>query len=258
MKIVICIVVSAIVAAIAVIIFVFVLGAHDLVLCGDIPQKNNNQMYVTRVYTYDVDANSTLNQIIDTMNANTEGNINATEMAEILSQYQTVVYAPVFTYNMTQEADNTYVLTGSIYNGLDENGDPAETEYSYKDLTLTTSLASGKILAAENIYPDEIDEDDEPSFKERNNVIEPVILSNTEAVFAFTNSNSFRIVFVGKEDIPAEITLAYSFNVGSSNILNFSGSKDNVMGVTITGEFDSVGRLAPTIAMNRRIVEVQE
>lgn len=258
MKIVICIVISAIVAAIAVIIFVFVLGAHDLVLCGDIPQNTNNQMYVTRVYTYDVDANSTLTQIINTMNANSEGHINASEMAEILSQYQTVVYAPVFTYSMTQEANNTYVLTGSIYNGLDENGEPAETEYSYKNLTLSVGLNFGKILSVENIYPDELGEDEQPAFKERNNVLEPVIINDTEAAFAFTNSNTFRMVFVGKEDLPAEITLVYSFEVGSQNLLNFSGAKNNIMGVTITGGFDDVGRLAPTIAMNRRIVEVQE
>ena len=130
MKVVIGIVIAALVAAIAVILLVFVLRSHDLVLCGDIPQQSGgNQLYVTRVYTYDVDANSTLTQIIDKMNSNTEGNISATEMTEILSEYQTVVYAPVFTYTLTQEANNTYVLTGSVYNGLDENGDPADTEY---------------------------------------------------------------------------------------------------------------------------------
>lgn len=67
----------------------------------------------------------------------------------------------------------------------------------------------------------------------------------------------FTSLFTGKEDIPSEITLAYTFNVGAQSIFNFSGSKNNVMGVTIKGEFDDLGRLAPTIEMNRNIIEVE-
>ena len=258
MKVVIGIIIAALVAAIAAIFLFFVLRSHDLVLCGDIPQKDGNRMYITRVYTYDVDANSTLTQIIDKMNSNTEGNISATEMAEMLSEYQTIVYAPVFTYTLTQEADNTYVLTGSVYDGLDEDGESAETEYVYKDLTLTVGVSDGKVLAAQNIYPDDLEEDVEPEFKERKKVVDPVLVNEKEAAFLLSDCNSFRIVFTGKEEIPAEITLAYTFDVGSMNLLNFSGSKDNIMGVTIRGEFDDMGRLSPTIEMNRRIVEMEE
>ena len=256
MKVVIGIIIAALVAAIAAIFLFFVLRSHDLVLCGDIPQKDGNQMFVTRVYTYDVDANSTLTQIIDKMNSNTEGNIAAEEITAILSEYQTVVYAPVFTYTLTQEADNTYVLTGSVYDGLDEDGEPAETEYVYKDLSLTVGVSDGKVLAAQNIYPDDLEEDVVPEFKERKKVVDPVLVNEKEAAFLLDDCNSFRIVFTGKEEVPAEITLAYTFDVGSMNLLNFSCSKDNIMGVTIRGEFDDMGRLAPTIEMNRRIVEV--
>ncbi len=258
MKVVIGIIIAALVAAIAAVFLLFVLRSHDLVLCGDIPQKDGNQMYVTRVYTYDVDANSTLNQIIDKMNSNTEGQISAVEMTEILSEYQTIVYAPVFTYNLVQETDDTYVLSGSIYNGLDEDGEPSSTDYIYKDLTLTVNVSNGKVLAAQNVYPDELDEEGTPEFKERKKVIAPILLNDdTQVAYAFNDCNSFRIVFTGKEDIPSEITLAYTFNVGAQSIFNFSGSKNNVMGVTIKGEFDDLGRLAPTIEMNRNIIEVE-
>lgn len=259
MKVVIGIIIAALVAAIAAIFVLFVLQSHDLVLCGDIPQKSGNQMFTTRVYTYDVDANSTLTQIIDKMNSNTEGSISATEMAEILSQYQTVVYAPVFTYTLTQESANTYVLTGSVYNGITDDGEPAEpgdTEYVYKNLTLAVGITDGKILAAQNIYPEDLEEELVAEFVERKKVIDPVLVNEKEAAFAFKGCDSFRIVFTGKEGIPAEITLAYTFDVGSENLLNFSGSKGNIMGVTIRGEFDDMGRLSPTIQMNRRIVEV--
>lgn len=259
MKVVIGIIIAALVAAIAAVFVLFVLQSHDLVLCGDIPSKSGNQLYTTRVYTYDVDANSTLNQIIDKMNSNEEGNISATEMAEILSQYQTVVYAPIFTYTLTQESENTYVLTGSVYNGIMDDGAPAEdgdTEYIYKNLTLAVGVADGKILAAQNIYPEDLQDELVPEFVERKKVIDPLLVSDREAAFAFSGCNSFRVVFTGKEGIPAELTLAYTFDVGSENLLNFSGSKGNVMGVTIRGEFDDMGRLAPTIEMNRRIVEM--
>ena len=258
MKVVIGIIIAALVAAIAAIFLFFVLRAHDLVLCGDIPQRDGNNLYVTRVYTYDVDANSTLTQIIDRMNSNTEGNISADEMTEILSQYQTIVYAPIFAFTLTQEANNTYVLTGSAYNGWDENGEPAEkTEYVYKDLTLTVGVTEGKVLSAQNIYPDDLEEEVIPEFKERKKVVDPLLVNEKEAAFLMDGSNSFRIVFTGKEEIPVEIMLAYTFDVGSLNLLNFSGSKDNILGVTIRGEFDDMGRLAPTIEMNRRIIEME-
>lgn len=258
MKVVIGIIIAALVAAIAAVFLLFVLRSHDLVLCGDIPQKDGNQMYVTRVYTYDVDANSTLNQIIDKMNSNTEGQISATEMTEILSEYQTIVYAPMFSYELTQETDDTYILSGSIYNGLDENGEPASTDYVYKDLTMTVNISNGKVLAAQNVYPDELDEEGAPEFKERKKVVAPILLNDdTQVAYAFTDCSSFRIVFTGKEDIPSEITLAYTFDVGAQSIFNFSGSKGNVMSVTIKGEFDDMGRLDPVIEMNRNIIEVE-
>lgn len=262
MKIAIGIIIAALVAAIVAIFLLFVLRSHDLVLCGDIPQKNDNNMYVTRVYTYDVDANSTLTQIIDKMNSNTEGNISAVEMTEILSQYQTIVYAPVFTYTLTQEAPDTYVLTGSVFNGLDENGEPSSTDYIYKDLTLTVGVQNGsRILAAQNIYDDELAEEEEtvPEFKERKNVIAPLLFNgDTEAAFVFEDCSSFRIVFTCREDTPPELTLVYKFDVGAQNLLNFSGAKGNLMGISITSEFDDMGRLQPTIEMNRKIIEVDE
>lgn len=259
MKVVIGIIIAALIAAIAAVFLLFVLRSHDLVLCGDIPQKSGNQMYVTRVYTYDVDANSTLNQIIDKMNSDTEGQLTAEEMTEILSQYQTIVYAPMFSFQLTQEADNTYVLSGSVYNGLDEEGEPStSTEYIYKDLTLTMDVSNGKVLAAQNVYADELDEEGVPEFKERKKVIAPILLKDeTQVAYTFTDCNSFRIVFTGQEELPPEITLAYTFDVGAQSLLNFSGSKDNIMGVTIKGEFDDLGRLAPTIEMNRNIIEVE-
>lgn len=257
MKVVIGIIIAALVAAIAAIFLFFVLRSHDLVLCGDIPQRNGNQLFVTRVYTYDVDANSTLTQIIDTMNSNTEGQISADEMTEILSQYQTIVYAPIFSFTLTQEADNTYVLTGSAHNGWDENGEPAEkTEYVYKDLTLTVGVTEGKVLSAQNIYPDDLEDELVPEFKERKKVVDPVLVNDKEAAFLMEDTNSFRVVFTGKEDVPVEIMLAYTFDVGSMNLLNFSGSKNNILGATIRGEYDDMGRLTPTIEMNRLIVEM--
>lgn len=260
MKVAIGIIIAALIAAIAAIFLLFVMRSHDLVLCGDIPQQNGNQMYVTRVYTYDVDANSTLTQIIDKMNSNTEGHISAVEMTEILSEYQTVVYAPVFTYTLTQEGKNTFVLSGSVFNGLDENGEPSSTDYIYKDLTLTVGVTNGgKMLAAQNVYDDDINDEGKPEFRERKKVVEPLLFNDdTEAAFAFTDCSGFRIVFTSKDDIPPEITLVYKFNVGAQNLLNFSSSKNNIMAVTISGEYDDMDRLQAKIEMNRKIIEIEE
>ena len=259
MKVVIGIIIAALVAAIAAVFLIFVLRAHDLILCGDIPQTNGNQMYVTRVYTYDIDANTTLSQIVEKMNSKPEGSLSATEMTEILSEYQTIVYAPVFTYTLTQEAENTYVLSGMAYNGLNEDGEPSDTEYIFKDLTLTVGITDGQILAAQNVYSTDNEEEEVPVFKERSKVIDPVVTDNgKQAAFSVKESDGFRIVFTGKETIPPEITVAYTFDVDAQNIFNFSGSKNNVLGATIKGNFDDLGRLAPTIEMNRNVVEMEQ
>ena len=65
-------------------------------------------------------------------------------------------------------------------------------------------------------------------------------------------------MFTGKETIPPEITVAYTFDVDAQNIFNFSGSKNNVLGATIKGNFDDLGRLASTIEMNRNVVEMEQ
>lgn len=231
---------------------VFMLNAHDLVYCGDIKGENGSQCYVTRVYTADLNANETLSQIVSAMNQNESGNLTAEEMTTILATYQNVIYAPVFTLNLEQEDDRTFVLSGSVYNGLDGDGNPTEPDFRYKNLTLTAGIANGKVLAAQNVYSQDINEDGQYEFKARNNVVDPVLLDgNAGAAFSFTDCDSFRLVFTGVEEVPATIKLAFTYDVDAQNPLNFTSIRGGALGMTLTEAYDESGRLKPTVTLEK-------
>ncbi len=252
MKFVIGIILVAILIAGLALYLVLMMNSHDLVFCGDIPQTNANQVSVTRIYTADFNANETLSEIVNRMNSNESGSLTAEDLAEILATYQDVIYAPVFLFNLWQEDGNTFVLEGSVLNGIKESGEPTAPDFTYRNLTLNAGVSQGKLLAVQNVYSDNVDENGQPAFVERKNVVDPVLLDNdTSAAFAFKDCDGFRIVFTGVEGAPPSITLAYRYEVVAQNPLDFTNLRDGVLGVTITGEFDDRGELVPTINLER-------
>lgn len=252
MKIVIGIILIVLIMAGIGLYIVFMLNSHDLVYCGDIKGENGSQCYVTRVYTADLNANETLSQIVTAMNENENGNLTAEEMTTILATYQNVIYAPVFTLNLEQEDTNTFVLSGSVFNGLDGDGNPTEPDFRYKNLTLTAGVANGKVLAAQNVYSQDIDDDGEFEFKARNNVVDPVLLDgNAGAAFAFTDCDSFRLVFTGVDDVPATVKLAFTYDADAQNPLNFTSIRGGALGLQITEAYDEMGRLKPEVTLEK-------
>lgn len=247
----------------AIVLYVlFMLNTRSLIPCGDIAQSNGTNMSVTRVYTSDLSANATLTEIVNTMNENEDGNLTAETLTEILAVYQDITYAPVFTMDLEQADTNTFVLTGSVYNGIDEDGEPDEGDFRFRNLALTAGMAQGKILAAENVYSDQKDdEDEEPEFIERRNVVDPLILSDgAGAAFAFKDCDSFRLVFTNTSPAsnPPSITLAYTYDIVANNPLSFTTYKEGILGVVITVEYDDFGRLTPKIAVDRKNIIVEE
>ncbi len=252
MKFVIGIILVAILIAALALYLVLMMNSHDLIFCGDIPQENGSQMSVTRIYTAEFSANETLSEIVNRMNANESGTMTAEDLTEILATYQNIIYAPVFSFNMWQEDANTFVLEGSVFNGIDEEGQPASRDFTYKNLTLSAGVSQGKLLSAQNVYSDNVNEDGQLAFVERKNVVDPVLMDgDTMAAFAFRDCDSFRIVFTGVEGVPASITLAYKYEIVAQNPLDFTSLKDGSMGVTITANYDERGELTPDISMER-------
>lgn len=251
MKVAIGIILVAIVMAALVLYLVLIMNSHELAFCGDIPQTDGTNMSVTRIYTADFTANETLSEIVNRMNSSESGNMSAEELTEILATYQNISYAPVFRFNLAQEDNNTFVLTGSVYNGIDPEGMPTTPDFLYRNLTLTAGVPDGKMLAVQNIYSD-YDDDGQPSFKERKKVVDPVLMDNDQAAaFAFRECDSFRIVFTAIEGIPASITLAFEYEVVAQNPLDFTNLPNGKMGVTITAGYDDRGELTPEIEMER-------
>lgn len=253
MKIVLGIVLVTLVIAALGLYLVFMLNSHDLIYCGDIAQVSGNKMFITRVYTSDLNADETLSEIVSLMNDKEDGLITAEEMTEILATYQNIIYAPVVMMNLEQKDTNTFVLSGSVYNGLNEEGEPTEPDYQFKNLSLTAGLAAGEILAAENIYPVDEDADEaEPEFKERRSVVDPIIVNdNMGAAFAFRDCDSFRLIFRAVEENPASVTVALTYDVQAENPLNFTSLSDGAMGMTITATYDERGTLVPQLTMSR-------
>lgn len=244
-----------------VVYLLFMLNSRSLVPCGDIPQTTGSQMSVTRIYTSDLDANETLTQIVNMMNDKEDGTITAEDMTQILATYQSIIYAPVFQLNLEQEDTNTFVLTGSVYNGLDEDGEPTNPDFRYRNLAMTAGLAQGKFLAVENIYDEdkEIEEGADPEFLERRDVVDPIIVANgAGAAFSFRNCDSFRLVFKNTSEVnPPSIVLAYTYDIVADNPLNFTTLRQGLLGVEITVAYDNNGRLAPEIVVDRRNIYIE-
>lgn len=252
MKVVLGIIVLILVLAILGLFVFLVLSSSDLIYCGDLKGSSGNTQIVTRVYTADLNADETLSQIVAAVNDGESGNLTSEEMTEILATYQNIVYAPVFTFNLEKADANTFVLTGSVYNGIDGDGNPSEPDFYYKNLTLTAGVANGTVLAAQNIYSQDINENGEYEFIERQNVVDPVILDNgAGAAFAFRECDTYRMVFTRSEGRTASVTLGFTYEVVASNPLNFTSINDGALGVTVMESYDSYGRLVPEIRLEK-------
>lgn len=237
----------------------FMLNSHDLISCGDIVQGTGGQLSVTRIYTSDFNANETLSEIVNKMNDKEDGSITADEMTELLATYQNIIYAPVFTYTVTQEDTNTFTISGSIYNGLDEDGEPTTPDFMYKNLNMTAALPMGRILTAQNVYEIEENDNGDIEFVERKNVIDPIILEEgAGAAFSFKDCDSFRLVISGNANALPSITFAYTYDVVANNPLNFTSMKSALLGVNITIAYDDEGRLAPILEIDRKNIIVED
>lgn len=251
MKIVIGIILVAIVMAALILYLLLIMNSHDLAFCGDIQQTDGNNLSVQRIYTADFNANDTLSEIVNRMNSNENGNMSAEELTEILATYQNVIYAPVFLFNLSKEDENTFVLTGHVYNGINEAGEPTSPDFTYRNLTLTAGVADGKMLAVQNVYSDYNDEG-QPAFKERKKVVDPVLMDDDQtAAFAFKECDGFRIVFTKVQEAEASITLAFEYEVIAQNPLDFTNLPNGTLGVTITEDYNDLGELIPSLKIER-------
>ncbi len=234
---------------------ILMLNAHDMVFCGDIKAETGSGAAVTRVYTTDLSADETLSEIVLAMSNSDSATVSGEELTQILATYQNIIYAPVFTVKLEQADANTFVLSGSVYNGIDENGEPVSADFRYKNLGLTLGVANGTVLAAQNVYP--ASESGEEAFVERDKVIDPIITDGGKAAsFAFRDCDSFRVVFTQTGELPAAVTLAYTYDVDAVSMMDFTGVSDAVFGMTVTVAYDDYGMLDPDVKIERiRIAE---
>lgn len=238
---------------------ILVLNAHQMIFCGDVANDEGRSATVTRVYTADIHANETLSEIVAAMNSTENAALPVTELTEILAEYQSIIYAPVFTVSSRQLDTVTFEVTGSVYNGLDEKGNPVQNDYLYKNLRLNAVVQNGEIIAVNNVYP--VDEDaDEDVLVERQTTIDPIITDEGHAsVFALEDCDSFRLIFRGTNEIPAEMTFVYTYDVQAENPLDFTGLEDGALGVTMTVAFNEEGDYDPEYGMVKTItIETKE
>lgn len=230
---------------------VLMLSAHEMVYCGDVANEYENGVMYTRVYSTDISANEALTEIVLHMNESEDGVVQSEDITEILAQYQNIVYAPVFIVSAQQIDTSTYIISGSVYNGIDEKGNPAKPDYSYKDMTLSAVTGNGVMLAAQNVYSDaETDE-----LVERKLVIDPVINDEgSMASFAFSQCDSFRVIVKATETDPLEVHLVYTYDVVAENPLDFTSVNDGNLSIKFTAGADENGRFVPSYETERGMV----
>lgn len=210
------------------------MSAREMIFCGDVQNNTGASAAVTRVYTTDLSANETLSEIIIKMNEAETNSLEISELTEVLAQYQNIVYAPVFTVNVEQIDTATYIITGSVFNGIDEKGNEAETDYRFEGMNLNTVVTNGRVVAAQNIY-DDAEADEEPVFKQRQSVIDPIVTgADSEAAFSLQDCSSYKIIVNSAEftKLP-EVTLVFVYNVDAANPLDFTSVSNDSLAVNM-------------------------
>lgn len=234
-----------------------VLNTEQMIYCGDFSSRDGSRNYVTRIYTTDLSANEVLGEIVATISSTEEDSVSVDKLTQILATYQDIIYAPVFMLDMQQIDDSTYVLSGSVYNGLKDNGEPAETDYGYKNLGLVAGITNGSVVAAQNVYPIVENKNGEIEFITRKEVVDPILTDNGEgAAFAFKDCDSFRLVFTESDGLTASVSLAYTYDVVAVSPFDFTSVDGGVMYLNVEIAYNDVGVLEPVYTLERGIVQV--
>ncbi len=254
MKIVVGIVLILLVVGALALYLMLMLNAHDMIFCGDIINENGRNADVTRIYTSDLIANETLSEVVAAVNEAEGDNVSVEELTVILAEYQSVIYAPVFLFDAEKVDTSTFVISGSVYNGINEKGESTTNDYLFDNLRLNVVVENGIVLAAQNVYSEEENKKDETAFVQRSSVIEPLITDEgAAAAFAFEGTDSFRFIIKGTEEVPAEVTFIYTYDITTVNPLDFTGMEDGVLGVAMTVAYDEDGMFDPTYELVKNI-----
>ncbi|MBE6900962.1 MAG: hypothetical protein E7478_00650 [Ruminococcaceae bacterium] len=252
MKIIIGIVLVMLLIGALILYLVLMLNAHEMIYCGDITNDDNGGAMVTRVYTTDFSANETLSEIVVAMNSTENDALTNEEITEILAEYQNIIYAPVFIVNSQQLDTSTFEVIGCVYNGIDDDGEPAQPDYLYDNLRLNAIVQNGEVLSVENIYP--IEEDQEGKLIEREKMIAPIITDEkTNASFAFEGTDTFRMIFRGTAELPAKVTFVYTYDVVAENPLDFTNIENGALAITMTVGFDEDGLFLPEYELEKNV-----
>lgn len=262
MKVVIGIVLITLVLLALIAYLVLMLNAREMIFCGDVKNDGGTSASVTRVYTTDLSANETLSEIIVKMNESETETLAISELTEVLAQYQNIIYAPVFNVSVSQVDSSTYIIDGSVYNGLTEDGEAAETDYRYQNMQLNAVVNNGRIIAAQNVYEEDEQQEEEESkvFTEHQRVIEPLVTgADSEAAFALQDRSSFRVIVNGSEfrEMPS-VTFVFVYNVDALNPLDFTSISNDSLAINMQISFDENGNLAPTYELIKTITAEEE
>ncbi len=252
MKIVIGIVLTLLLVGALSVYLVLMLTAQEMVFCGDIKNNIDSGTSVTRVYITDYSANETLSEIVDAVNASEGDSVSVGDITEILAEYQSVIYAPVFNITTEQLDTSTYVVEGSIYNGIDAKGNPANPDYTYEDLRLSAVVRNGVVVSAENLYA--IEKGQEGKLVEREKTIAPLIQDEgSTASFAFQDCDSFRMIFHGTAELPPDVTFVFTYDVVAESPVNFTHVEGGVLAINMEVAHNDEGWFVPEYEFVRNV-----
>lgn len=224
---------------------------ENLVYSGDyLTNSDNYSVMVTRAYVSDESDRSQIAAILETVFTSPE--LTAEEIAGAATGYGTVLYAPVFnvSFDKPNSDDKYFTISGTVQNGISENGESVETAYVHRNLRLDAIIDNGVIEYASNaVKPEEL--------IKKEYTLPVVTEEGQNAAFKFDDSNGFEIVF-SKADINADtkIVLLYTFSVDSSNPVDFSGLEREKLQLEITFTNDENEILKPSFLITK-VSEIQ-
>lgn len=213
---------------------VFSFNSDELIFTGDvISHANANSYQITRAYVSDKDEVANVKTILERINSE-EPPPNAADIALEIAEKGNIVFAPVFNLQVSTVENTTglYMLTGSVKNGVDVDGNEVVGEFSMRDLSLSITSNSVNVLNVSNGF--------HPTVLEEITYIPPVVSEDGLTITVpFSMTNGFEVLFT-VDDIEnfGGMIFTYNYNAHATSSMNMTKLEQEIVEIKLDFEIE--------------------
>lgn len=199
-------------------VVVFSFNSDELIFTGNvISHADANSYQITRAYVSDKDEVANVKTILERINSE-EPPPNAADIALEIAEKGNIVFAPVFNLQISTVENTTglYKLTGSVKNGVDAEGNEVVGQFNMRDLSLSITSDSFKVLNISNGY--------RPTVLEEVTFIAPIVSEDGLTItIPFSMTNGFEVLFtVNDIEKFSGMNFLYAYNIHSTSAMNMT------------------------------------